>query len=155
MSDTDGELEKEYFDKRKSIGLSDSELKRRKALKLAAESGQVGVEQDFFGQATAGNLKLNLLIAILEKKINSFFLELNRIKEQRRHAMEVAALEDHVETLRRELENKDKLINMLRQVLLEKTELINALGNAQIPKELLVNWSAMQKMYQLPSSSSI
>jgi len=136
LSETEGDFlaEKPLFDKRKSIGLSDNELKRRKTLhKQHNESSYGSVEMDFFTQANA---------------------ELNRIKEQRKHAIEVATLEDQVETLKRELDNKEKIITMLRRVVLEKTELVNAIGTTHIPKELLVNWSALERIFQMPSTAT-
>lgn len=139
------EQRQESAKKRKvtSIGLTDAEIKRRKSQRIQNSS------ERFQNYSFVDSHNYNQPQSFMEMQ-NDFLhhasLEYERIKVQRRHALEINALQDEITQLKRELEAKDKLIDTLKNVVLEKTELLETFGNVAIPRELVQNWAALERL---------
>jgi len=86
---------------------------------------------------------------------NEFFeqaqAELQRIKIQRRHDQELAALEQEVENLKKDLLERDSLIAKLHRNIIQMEKDIRNLQLTPVPKELVDNWSAFESLLELGS----
>jgi chromosome segregation ATPase len=135
QSDIEEKQQDPPFDKRRIVGLSDRELRRRKAKRkrdrdidsLSWNDSQM----DFFSQVA---------------------LEFNRIKAQRHYEAEIERFQHEIDTLQIELERKNELIRLLQNTIQEKDETLKTLSNCQIPMELVRTWTAVSRAFQLNST---
>jgi len=126
------------FDKRKSIGLSDREIKRRKSiLRRKEEEGQsldpqstplVEYQREFFELAA---------------------LEFEREKLERKYQAELKELENYILLLKKKMENQDNYIVKLKEAIEDRERTIESLSNSSIPKELIENWNSIKTALDL------
>jgi len=87
---------------------------------------------------------------------NEFFeqayLELQRIKMQRRHDQELLQLELQIEALKKSISDRDRIIDKLQQSITEKDRAVRALHAATVPQDLADNWTVYETLMALGST---
>lgn len=119
------------FNRRQLVGLSDEEIERRRKILI-----EMGVLSD---RSPDVNARLKNLPMSQQFFFDQARLELERVEMQRRYDSQLLKMENEMERLRQEVEEKDIIINQLRHALTHQS----AIKAGSV--ELVANWNVLER----------
>lgn len=124
----------DFLRKRKSLGLDDKELVKRK--KTGKINKHTAIEPPIMTEA---QVEFFQIVANYE---------FQKMKEDKQLEEQIEALREKIQHLKKESDVKDGIIKMLQGIILEKKSVIESLKNPDfVPEELISHWDTVDKYF--------